>query len=189
MTKYKVEDIIEGIRQNDVKILTYVYNTFYPQIKFLIINNSGSEDDAQDIFQEAIVVIYRKLTQNQLKISCTFKTYLYSVCRLLWLKQLEKTKNKKEISIERNDYIEIADTTEDFGDKAERNKLYQEYLIKLSKDCRKVLEMSFDKVPYKKIAVIMGYKSDKYAKKRKYQCKEQLIKNIKNDPKYKELLR
>lgn len=189
MAEYKLEEIIEGIRQNDVVRLQYVYKTFYPQIKFFITSNSGSEDDAQDIFQEAIVIIFNKLTQNQLQISCTFKTYLYSVCRLLWLKQLEKRKNKNEISIERNDYIELADNTEDVGEKAERFRLYQEYLSKLGEDCRKVIEMSLEKIPYKKIAVIMGYKSDKYAKKRKYQCKEKLIKNIKSDPKYKELLR
>lgn len=189
MAEYKVEEIIEGIRQNDVVRLQYVYKTFYPQIKFFITSNSGSEDDAQDIFQEGIVVIYKKLTQGQLQISCTFKTYLYSVCRLLWLKQLEKRKNMNEISIERNDYIELSDNTEDVGDKAERFQLYQEYLNKLGEDCRKVLEMSLEKIPYKKIAVIMGYKSDKYAKKRKYQCKEKLIKSIKSDPKYKELLK
>lgn len=189
MTEYKVEEIIEGIRQNDVVKLEYVYKTFYPQIKFFITSNSGSEDDAQDIFQEAIVVIFRKLTQEQLQISCTFKTYLYSVCRLLWLKQLEKRKIKNEVSIERNDYIELSDNTEDLGEKNERFKLYQEYFKQLTEDCRKVLEMSLEKVPYKQIAVIMGYKSDKYAKKRKYQCKEKLIKHIKGDPKFKELLR
>tara|TARA_Y100001954_G_C15711775_1_gene553413 strand:+ start:295 stop:861 length:567 start_codon:yes stop_codon:yes gene_type:complete len=188
VTEYNVEEIIEGIRQNDVVRLDYVYKKFYPQIKFFVTSNSGDEDDAQDIFQEAIVIIFNKLKQNQLQISCTFKTYLYSVCRLLWLKQLEKRKIKNELSIEKNDYIELTDKTEELGDRTERFGLYQEYFKKLSEDCRKVLEMSLEKIPYKKIAVIMGYKSDKYAKKRKYQCKEKLINSIKSDPKFKELL-
>lgn len=187
MTKFNVEEILEGIRQNDVKVLQFVYKTFYPYVKYFITNNSGNEDDAQDIFQEAIVIIFRKLKDEQLKISCAFKTYLYSVCRLLWLKQLEKRKAKNELSIDNEHYIDLPDDTQIVSEQSERYRLYQDYFAKLSEDCRKVLEMSLQKIPLKKIAEIMGYKSDKYAKKRKYQCKERLIQKIKSDPKFKEL--
>ena len=188
MTKYNVEEIQDGIRQNDVEILQFVYKSFYPYVRSFITSNSGNEDDAQDVFQEAIVIIFRKLKNEQLKISCTFKTYLYSVCRLLWLKQLEKRKTKNEVSIDKEDYIEIADDTQVVSEQTERYRLYQDYFATLSEDCKKVLELSLQKVSLKRIAEIMGYKSDKYAKKRKYQCKERLIKNIKSDPKFKELM-
>jgi RNA polymerase sigma factor (sigma-70 family) len=188
VTKLKVEEILDGIRQNDVEILQYVYKTFYPQVKYFIKVNSGVEDDAQDIFQEAIIIIFRKLKNEQLNISCTFNTYLYSVCKLLWLKQLEKRKAKKELSIDKGNYIELPDDTQVMMEYSERYRLYQDYFKKLSNDCRKVLELSLQKVPLKKIAVIMGYKSEKYAKKRKFTCKEKLIENIKSDPKFKELM-
>ena len=188
MTKLKVEEILEGIRQNDVEILQYVYKTFYPQVKYFINVNSGSEDDAQDVFQEAIIVIFRKLKNEQLQINCTFKTYLYSVCKLLWLKQLEKRKNHNELSIDKNEYIELSEDTQVLMENSERYRLYQYYFKSLSEDCRKVLELSLQKVPLKKIAGIMGYKSEKYAKKRKFICKERLVQRIKSDPKFKELL-
>lgn len=188
MTRYTTEEILEGIRRHDIKILQYVYKTFYSYIKYFVISNSGNDDDAQDIFQEALVVIYRKLDKNNLNISCTFKTYLYSVCRLLWLKQLERRKTKKEFSLDNEDYIELADDTIDLSEQNEKYSLYQKYFKRLGEDCRKVLEMSLEKISLKQIAEIMGYKSEKYAKKRKYQCKERLINEIKNDPKFKELL-
>ena len=187
MTKYKVEEILEGIRRNDVEILQFVYKSFYPYVKFFITSNSGNEDDAQDIFQEAIIVIFKKLKEKQLVISCTFKTYLYSVCRLLWLKQLEKRKNKNEQSIENENHIELSDEMHEMSEETERFRLYQAYFAKLGADCKKVLELSLDKVSLREIAKIMGYKSEKYAKKRKYQYKEKLIKEIKSDPKFKEL--
>jgi len=187
VTRYNVEEILQGIRQNDIKVLQYVYKTFYSYVKYFIISNSGNEDDAKDIFQEALVVIYRKLDENQLNISCTFKTYLYSVCRLLWLKQLEKRKIKNELSIDKENFIELADDTKEISEQNEKYRLYQKYFKRLGEDCRKVLEMSLEKIPLKQIAEIMGYKSEKYAKKRKYQCKERLIKEIKNDPTFKEL--
>ena len=139
-------------------------------------------------FQEALVVIYRKLDEDAFNISCTFKTYLYSVCRLLWLKQLEKQKTKNEFSIDHENFIELADETKDLSEQNERYSLYQKYFKRLGEDCKKVLEMSLEKISLKQIAEIMGYKSEKYAKKRKYQCKERLINEIKNDPKFKELL-
>lgn len=188
MTKYKVEEILEGIRRHDIRILQYVYKTYYSYIKYFIISNSGNDDDAQDIFQEALVIIYRKLDGSDLDISCTFKTYLYSVCRLLWLKQLEKRKTKNEYSLDNENFIELADETKDLSEQNERYKLYQKYFKKLGEDCRRVLEMSLEKISLKQIAEIMGYKSEKYAKKRKYQCKERLINEIKNDPQFKELV-
>ena len=188
MAKYNVEEILDGIRLNDIRILQYVYKTYYSYTKYFIISNSGSDDDAKDIFQEALVVIYRKLLDEQLNISCTFKTYLYSVCRLLWLKQLEKRKVKNEFSLDRDNFIELADETKDLSVQNEKYRLYQKYFNLLGEDCRKVLEMSLEKIPLKQIAEIMGYKSEKYAKKRKYQCKERLIKEIKKDPEFKELI-
>ena len=188
MTKFNVEEILDGIRQNDVEVLQFVYKSFYPYVKYFITSNSGSEDDAQDVFQEAVIIIFRKLKNEQLVISCTFKTYLYSVCRLLWLKQLEKRKTKNELSIDKENYIDLPDETQVVSEQTERYRLYQDYFAKLSEDCKKVLELSLQKVSLKEIAVIMGYKSDKYAKKRKYQCKEKLIQKIKSDPKFKELM-
>ncbi len=188
MTNFNVEEILEGIRQNDVEVLQFVYKSFYPYVKYFITSNSGNEDDAQDIFQEAIVIIFRKLKKEQLEISCTFKTYLYSVCRLLWLKQLEKKRTKNELSIDNEKYIELSDETQVVTEQTERFRLYQDYFARLSEDCKKVLELSLQKISLKEIAEIMGYKSDKYAKKRKYQCKEKLIQKIKSDPKFKELM-
>lgn len=187
MTKYSVEEILEGIRRNDFKVMQFIYKTFYTYVKYFIISNSGNEDDVKDIFQEALIIIFRKLTEECLEISCTFKTYLYSVCRLLWLKQLKKRKMKGEVSIDNEEFIELSDETRDLSEQTEKYKLYQKYFKKLSEDCQKVLTMSLEKTSLKKIAEVMGYKSEKYAKKRKYLCKEKLVNEIKKDPTFKEL--
>ncbi|MCD4744971.1 MAG: sigma-70 family RNA polymerase sigma factor [Bacteroidales bacterium] len=183
-----IEEILDGIRKNNNKVLLYVYKTFYPHIKFFINTNSGNDDDAKDIYQEAIIIIYKKVVYENLIISCSFKTYLYSVCRLLWLKQLEKRKIKNEQFRDNDDFIDVDKNILQVYEQNEKYKLYQEHFRRLGNDCQKVLKLSLEKVPLKEIALIMGYKSEKYAKKRKYQCKERLIKSIKSDPKFKELI-
>jgi len=190
MIEYSSLELLNGIHRNDTIVLQYIYKNFYSKINFFIKKNSGDDDDANDIFQEAIIIIYRKLKANDLVLDCTFETYLYSVCRFLWLKQLEKRKLEKEKIKDNHEYNEdiYDDGLEKVADLNERYKLYQKHFTNLGKDCQKILQLYFDKVPLKSIAQIMGFKSEKYAKKRKFKCKEYLIKSVKQDLEYNKIL-
>ena|ERR1035437_1159297 len=190
MIDYTTLDLLNGILRNDTIILQFIYKNFYSKINFFIKKNSGDDDDANDVFQEAIIIIFRKLKANELVLDCTFETYLYSVCRFLWLKQLDKRKVEKEKIKDNHEYNEdlYDDGLEKVADLNERYKLYQKHFTNLGKDCQKVLQLYFDKVPLKNIAQIMGFKSEKYAKKRKFKCKEYLIKSIKQDLEYNKIL-
>lgn len=190
MINYSNEELLNGILRNDSVILQFIYKNFYYKINFFIKKNSGDDDDANDVFQEAIIIIYRKLKENSLVLDCSFDTYLYSVCRFLWLKQLEKRKNEKERIYDNQEFRDdiYDDQLNRTVDLNERYRLYQKHFQNLGKDCQKILQMFFDKVPLKQIAQVMGFKGEKYAKKRKYKCKEYLIKSIKQDMEYKKIL-
>ena len=191
MIDYSTLDLLNGILRNDTIVLQHIYKNFYSKINFFIKKNSGDDDDSNDIFQEAIIIIFRKLKANDLVLDdCTFETYLYSVCRFLWLKQLDKRKIEKENIKDNHDYHDdiYDDRLERVADLNERYRLYQKHFTNLGKDCQKILQLYFDKVPLKNIAQIMGFKSEKYAKKRKFKCKEYLIKSIKQDLEYNKIL-
>ncbi|MFV0376455.1 MAG: RNA polymerase sigma factor [Mangrovibacterium sp.] len=190
MVSYTNEELLHGILRNDNLVLQYIYKNFFYKISFFIKKNTGDDDDANDIFQEAVIIIYRKLKANDLVLDCTFETYLYSVCRFLWLKQLEKRKNERDKIQDNHDFnVDIYDNAfETTVDMNEKYRLYQKHFKNLGTDCQKVLQLFFDKVPLKQIAQIMGFQSEKYAKKRKYKCKEYLVKSIKQDIEYKKIL-
>ncbi|MEZ5105756.1 MAG: sigma-70 family RNA polymerase sigma factor [Draconibacterium sp.] len=191
MIGYSDEQILKGILRHDNLILQYIYKQYYYNINYFIKKNQGSEDDASDIFQEAIIIIYRKIKENDLIFEkSSFKNYLFSVCRLLWLKQLEKKRVEKE---KLNDSLPFQedlydDNLNEIIEKNERYGLYQKHFSTLSTDCQKLLQLFFEKVPLREIAKVMGYKSEKYAKKRKYKCKELLISRIKQDAEFKKIL-
>jgi RNA polymerase sigma factor (sigma-70 family) len=191
MASYSNEEILRGILKNNSLILRYVYKTYFHKIYSFITNNTGDSEEANDVFQEAIIVIYRKLKEDSLIITnCTFETYLFSVCRLLWLKQLQY---KRENIVKFEDmhlYAEkiIDDDLSELIQKNERYKLFQDHFQKLGKDCQKILQLFFKKVPIKQITEVMGFASDNYTKKRKHQCKEYLVKSIKQDNEYKNLI-
>lgn len=185
------EQILKGILRHDSYVLQYIYKEYYYKVNFFIKKNNGNDEDAGDIFQEAIIVIYRKLKENDLIFEkSSFQGYLFSVCRFIWLKQLEKRRIEKE---KISDTLPFQDDLYDDSlveliDKNERYGLYQKHFKTLSTDCQKLLQLFFEKVPLKEIARIMGYKGEKYAKTRKYKCKELLVKKIKQDWEYKKIL-
>lgn len=186
MINYSNEELLNGILRNDNVILQHIYKNFYYKVNLYIKKNSGNDDDANDVFQEAIIVVYRKLKANDLIISCAFETYLYSVCKFLWLKQLTRLKSEKEMMVDSTMFESEFD--HDFSELVEKNerfKLYQKHFQLLGSDCQKLLQLFFDKVPLRQIAQIMGFSGEKYVKKRKFKCKEYLVTSIKQDVTFK----
>lgn len=184
MKHLTVEEILDGIRDKNNDILTFVYKEYYPFIKKYILNNSGNKQDAEDIFQETIVMIYRKVVEGQLSLDCSLKTYLYSVCRLLWLKELETRKNIRNNNPEINNIVdpEVKFLLED-GD-LEKKKFIQEHLMHLKENCRQILTLFYAGVPIDEITEILGMSSTANTRQKKNRCKEKLIESLKKDPRF-----
>lgn len=190
MINYSNEEILNGILRNDNVILQHIYKSFYYKVNLFVKKNNGDNDDANDIFQESVIVIYRKLKANELVLNCSFETYLFAICKYLWLKNLTRQKTEKDMIMENSSVEEEYD--HDFmemADKNERYRLFQKHFQMLGSDCQKLLQLFFDKTPLKQIAQIMGFNSEKYVKKRKFKCKEYLVTSIKQDINYKKIVK
>jgi RNA polymerase sigma factor (sigma-70 family) len=187
--EYSAEEIIEGIKERDSRILDHIYENYIHLITDLVRQNSGTNEDAKDIYQDAILIIYQRVRKNELKLNCTFGTYIYSVCRLLWLKNLEKKKTERKYLDEKSNYIELDDNLLDIFEKNDRQKLYQYHFNKLSFKCQKILELSLAGISANEIARILNFKSEVYVRKRKHICKENLVSKIKMDHRYRELVK
>ena len=178
--------IVEGILNQDKQVLKSIYLTYFPSIKRLVLDNNGSEQDAKDVFQEGIIIIYRKIKEGNLNLTSSFKSYIYGVCRYIWLKQLAQRKENTEKLEGYLEYEDVLDVSVDEYEKNEQYKLYQKHFKRLEKDCQKLLELFLKKVPLKEIAEELGIESQQYIKRKKYKCKEQLVRYIKSDPNFKE---
>jgi RNA polymerase sigma factor (sigma-70 family) len=189
MTQYTDESLLEGLKKRDREVIRYVYKEYYPTIKFLIITNSGTDTDAEDVFQDAMVIIYRKITDNKLILTSSFKTFLYSICRNLWLQRLDRKLFSYEF-LENENLTDMQDSivVEITEIENEKYRIFQQHFLRLSEDCKKILRLFMNKVPLKEIAEIMGFKTEKYAKTRKFMCKEKLKNSIINDPDCKKFL-
>ena len=189
MSLYSVEEIIAGIRSRDNSVLQFVYKEYYPTVHHFIITNNGNSDDAKDIFQECIIVIYRKLKdEDHFFLNSSFKTFIYSIARHLWLKHLRTLKYEGQKINDHNKYVELKEEPFKIENEDLRMSLYQKYFRQLPEDCQKILSLTARDVPQKEIASQLGFSSENYIKKRKHYCKEFLISKIKEDPLYQDLL-
>jgi RNA polymerase sigma factor (sigma-70 family) len=152
--------------------------------------NSGVDEDAEDVFQDGIIIIYKKIIENELKLTSSFKTYIYSVCRNVWLQKLNKQKALTEEFSDIEMYVELSEDVlrEINNDELEKHRLFQKHFLNLGEDCQKVLRLFIKDIPLREIASIMGFKTEKYAKTRKYLCKEELKRRIANDPRCQKFL-
>lgn len=184
MIHYSDEAIVKGLRLRSDYIINFVYREYFPLIKYLVNENSGSDEDAEDIFQDGLIIIYKKITDNQLTLTSSFKTYMYSVCRNLWLQKLNKRKVVMEKISDVEDYIDLPEDimNEISNEEVELHRLVQIHFLSLNEDCQKVLRLFMKDVSLREIGTIMGFKTEKYAKTRKYMCKEELKRRIANDP-------
>jgi len=177
------EIIIKGIRNQDKTILKAIYYTYFPVVKKIVQDNMGSEEDAKDVFQEAIIIIYRRIKEGNLEIHTTFKTYIYSICRFMWKKELAVSKENIDNLTVFLEYENLPDVNIDEYKKHKQYKLYQKHFRKLEKGCRKTLKMFLKNKSLQEIAEKLDLSYD-YIRIKKRRCKEQLIRYIKEDSEY-----
>ena len=177
--------VLESLINSNRVVINKIYQECYPSVRYMITSNSGSNDDAQDIFHDAITLVIEKLKKKNFELTSSLKTYLYSVSYNLWQKQLKR--KSREMTLPEN--LDLSENSE-HEQKVLDDQLYeifQDNFDRLNPEYQKILNMYLSKYPMKKITREMGYANEKYAKVKKYMCKEHLKNNILNDPKFKEL--
>jgi RNA polymerase sigma factor (sigma-70 family) len=190
MKKFSDEDIIRGLRKRDNEVIQFIYGENFKGVSNLIINNSGSDDDAEDVFQESLIVLFKRLRDEpNFELNSTFSTYLYSICRLIWLKKLREGKklDVTELNHEMEESIEFEEPLP-VQDKDLRMAVYQRNLLLIPEDCQKILVLTGQDISAKEIAEKLGFRSDAYVRKRRHFCKEYLVNRIKEDKEYQELI-
>ena len=181
------ESIVNGIRNHDSKILQYVYDTQYPIIEGYIVHNQGSRDQAKDVFQEAMIIVYNRVKSGKLELSCKFGTYVYAICKNIWIQERKKYLLRAEKLRQQPLMVNDPGPADDPLLQDHLKVLFDKHFNELSEDCQKILSMFFNNFNVEEIRTAMDYKDLHHAADRKYRCKKSLIKRIVNDPLFKQL--
>ncbi len=163
--------LLKGLANNDAKAIETIYKQNYNMVQTLIINNNGSYDDARDIFQEAMIALYEKAKTESFVLTCKINTYVYSVCRRLWLKRLQqlgKFSNQIE-SIEET--VSVEEDLEIHRKRDAEYNIMERALGSMGEPCKSLLEGYYlKKMDMQTLAKEFGYTNADNAKNQKYKC-------------------
>ncbi|MDH7446934.1 RNA polymerase sigma factor [Aquimarina sp. 2201CG14-23] len=179
-------DRLQNLAEGNKDTIEDLYKNVFPKIASFIRSNSGTQSDAEDIFQKVLLQLIARYKVKAFVIDSSFNAYIFSACRNLWRREL----NKQKRIVTNNEVVELSRETEDMTMatlEQEKWELFQEKLSQLSDNCKQLLQMFFKKVPYKDIVGKLGYNSDNVVRQRIFNCKSQLTKLIKKDSRYSEI--
>lgn len=178
-TEISDQEIIEGVSKGDSRAINRIYKSYFPSISRMIVNNNGSEDEAKDIFQEAVMVLYDKITQQKFELSSKLGTFLYAVSRRLWLKQLTRkgsVASTADIS-DFEDLLRVEDDLERHDEIEQRFDHMNIALSQLGEPCQTLLkDFYIANMSMQDIRDKFGYTNTDNAKTQKYKCLQRLKK-------------
>lgn len=177
---------IEGLISKDEKIILEIYEIVFPRVLKFVKTNSGNSFDAEDVFQKALMQIMARLEVKRFEITSAFESYLFVACKNLWRKELIKMKRE----VTNYTLIEPQDEHRSLAISAleqERWEFFQDMILKLSDNCKTILDKFFNKIPYKQIALELGYADESVVRQRVFKCKKKLTELIRSNSRYNEL--
>lgn len=180
----KDSEIVEAFRSGNKMVLQQFYKSNYPMIAHFVISNGGTDDEAKDIYQDAIIAIYERINERSLILNCRLKTYLYSVCRNLWLKQIHR-KGKFTPHVEdTEEYIPPQEETINEAEISLHYTIISMAMLEIGEPCQSLLNGFYiHQLSMAEITEKFGYSNTDTAKNQKYKCMNRLKKiffDIKN---------
>ena len=187
------QEIVEALkREKDVNLtVRYLYHTHFDALANYIRTNSGNEEDAEDFFQETLVVFIKVVKQGKFRGDSSIKTFLYAVMRNLWLNELKRRNNAL---VRETSYYEHSEQKEDhvheLVQENETSRQILAFFAQLGNNCKKIMIMYYyQEMSMKDIAQAMNYDSEQVARNTKYKCSKKLTDLLNSNPTLKDAFR
>jgi len=170
-------EVVLGILNNSEEALNKLYTGYFPMVLQFILNNNGNEDDAKDVYQEGIIVLYNKIKGGDFELSSKLKTYIYSVCRRIWLKKLTQQSKKTNNIADFEDILVVDEDVEQHEEKDRQFDKMQSALLLLGEPCKTIIQDFYiNNLSMQDICEKFGYTNTDNAKTQKYKCLQRLKK-------------
>jgi RNA polymerase sigma factor (sigma-70 family) len=148
-----------------------LYKKAFPNVAHYVARMGGSLEEAQDIFQDTLVIYYEKVVSAQAEGIVNEKAYLIGIAKRLWLQHYKATSQNEPL----NDF----DTEAIHEEQLATNKLMH-YLSTAGKKCMELLKAYYyDHLPVDDVATQFGYSGTHSVTVAKYKCLEKVRETVK----------
>jgi RNA polymerase sigma factor (sigma-70 family) len=171
-------ETLQALQRRNNAAYKLLYSFYYPGIEKFIKLNNGSSADADDVFQETIMVLLEKVPKEDFKLTSSIKTYITAVAQNIWLKRLRDTKRLTRLDLN----YELEDMTLAEWEQKEEAHIQRNFLQRIfervTRHCVVFLTKTFfSGASREQLMQEMGYKNHHTFDNQKYKCLEQARKN------------
>jgi len=178
---------LEGLKRGDQKVIALIYEEFKPTVRIWILNNSGSQQDADDVFHNSLI----SLLTNYSEVKVDFKALLIRICKNKWIDELRKKSKTNQVSLEVISHDNFDSTESEAFENAHldelRFQLMEDALLELTETCRKLLLMIREGIKIPEIASALNMSNANTVYRRKFACMETWKKKVSLNPLFKAL--
>lgn len=173
-------EIIEAIKSNKAdKVLLFLYKNLQPKISKWIRTNNGSKEEAQDIFQDSILVFYSYVLKDKFDVNANVDAFLFKIAKNKWINYVKK--EGKSVAIEGD--IKMNTETDNSEDRTDKQQLINKLLDQLGAVCKEILTYTiFYKISMEDVCARMNFTNPNSAKTKNYKCKQRLKNLINENP-------
>ena len=184
--KYTDAELVAAVREEQDlnKAILYLYQQYAASTSSFIIHYGGSEQDADDVFQETVVSFIDMVKKGKYRMEASIKTFMVSVARNIWFNELKK----RERSDHREKVYELArdQKEDDVGfqiSDLERRRQLKDLIHQLGDSCKKILLLYYyEDLSMKEIVEHLPYENEQVVRNKKYKCLQSLTGLIKSNP-------
>ncbi|HMU46055.1 MAG TPA: sigma-70 family RNA polymerase sigma factor [Chitinophagaceae bacterium] len=184
-----ISNIQAGIRLDGA--IRELYRGYFDMVRIYVVNNSGNQQDAEDIFQDVIVSFIDIIQKNKFRGESSLKTFFYSLSRHTWLNELKRRgrAQAREEKYERGKDTMEFDTSHFIADRERKQEVIR-LVDELGEACKKILMMFYyENLSMKEILESMHYENEQVVRNKKYKCLKQLEQMINEHPELKQNLK
>ncbi len=140
-----------------------------------VLRNSGSSDDADDLLQEALVILWERVRSGRFEHTARLDTFVFATAKNLWLRRLAQKRREAPAPLDPDLFPTAGPSSLDDLVDSERAAAVHAALDRLGDPCRELLLLFYwEEFSMEEIALRLGFANADTAKAKKYQCKKAL---------------
>ena len=184
-SSYTNIEIVDAIKSNKAdNVLKFLYKNLKPKISRWITTNNGSKEEAQDIFQDSILVFYSYVLKDKFDVEANLDAFIFRIAKNKWINYVKK--EGKSVAIEGDIAINEEART---STKTSNQDLINGLLEQLGNVCKEILTYTiFYKISMEDVCARMNFNNPNSAKTKNYKCKQRLKNLINENPRIKQQL-
>ncbi len=167
--------ILDLMRSGDEESLVLLYESNRRPVVNLVLRNNGSAEDAEDVLQESLVVLWERIRSGRFEYKAKLSTFIYATAKNLWRQRLRRKGREAVAELDPEGTEDLSPSPLENLIESEQSLMVSGALGKIGEQCRKLLLLFYwEELPMEEIAGILGFANADTVKAKKYQCKKAL---------------